>query len=113
MTIGATNPNDGYHYVWDQYNDGYVRAIPSPATGGLEDYEDCPTAEIHGVSSHQLMQNYGLCLHAGDYRSQAEHLEIGRATLYHDTKGKVIGFYHSVGIVASIPEWANVDWEAQ
>lgn len=106
------NPNDGQQYVWDFYNDLYHRAIP-PAHGTLVwDFEECRSDIAQDTSAVALMQQYGLCLSDLEGRTPEEMTSAGDATIWYDTKGKVIGaMMHEVGVVVSIIEWRKVDWE--
>lgn len=114
IEVFPINPNDGNRYVWDYFNNVYTLVVPLPPGGGVWkwDYESCEEEECDEISARRLMHIYDLRLNDKDNRTQDELDVVGRATLFKDTKGRVLGFYHwDSGIVASIPEWQAVDWE--
>lgn len=110
----APTSTDGRQYVWDWCNDRYVRLIPPNHERGSWgwDTEEPHEHETVMVSARQLMAAFSFVLGKDDTRSEEELDEMGDATIWYDTQGRPIAFFHhQSGIVASVPEWANVDWQ--
>lgn len=108
------NSNDGHRYMWNFYNDSYCRAIVPHAKHDITlDWADCQEEEgTRSNSARNLMKAWNLVLNSKDQRTDEELDQYGRYTVYRDVKGKIIGFYHwESGIVASLPEWKDVDWQ--
>lgn len=79
---------------------------------GWFDYDGCLEAIVERTTAKELAERFGLVLGFNDERTDEELNFRGDATLFFDTRGKVIAFFcHNPGVVMSIPEWKDVDWE--
>lgn len=107
------NPRDKRQYVWDWCNDRYVRLIPPAAIAHGWDTEDPSSIEVHNLTPLQLIAAHGFRLGKEETRNLDELNCVGSATIWYDLFGLSIAFFHhESGIVASIPEWRNVNWQA-